>query len=81
MPRQANNVKNEPWHACAVCGWDWPLSELRWQRGALRCPLHFHNPDIWWRDRLIQHILSHGQEEELAVDKRLTTPQTDFMEW
>jgi hypothetical protein len=75
MPYLERHLLNSPYHYCSFC-WDrFPLSELTWQRGALRCPRDVDTMLIGDRELAIMRVLSGGDAiEELAPDKKLQAP-------
>ena len=80
MPAQANNVKWEPWHYCGVCQGQFPISQLEWQRGALRCPADFDDLTTYRRERVIAEVIARPSNE-MKPDPKLTNPQPDILEY
>jgi hypothetical protein len=81
MPYHERHLLNSPYHYCSFC-WDrFPLSELTWQRGALRCPRDVDTMLIGDRELEIMRVLNSGDQEELAPDKKLQSgSQTGIIE-
>jgi len=74
MPYLERHILNAPYHYCSFC-WDrFPLSELTWQRGTLRCPRDLDTMLIGDRELDIMRVLSSGDTQELAPDKKLQSP-------
>lgn len=75
MPYLERHLLNSPYHYCSFC-WDrFPLSELTWQRGSLRCYRDLDTMLIGDRELMIQQVLSMGDAvNELAPDKKLQSP-------
>ena len=74
MPYLERHLLNSPYHYCSFC-WDrFPLSELTWQRGALRCPRDVDTMLIGDRELSIMRVLNSGDQNELAPDKKLQSP-------
>lgn len=79
MPNQAHSgIHGNPWHSCDICGWDYHTSDLRRQpglkRGLLVCPKCYDNPETFYRDIMIQDLLSQGAENEMEVADILKEP-------
>lgn len=82
MPNQAHSgIHGIPWHTCDVCGWDYPVSQLRRQpglkRGILVCPKCYDNPLTFYRDIVIQDTLSQSADQEMQVADILQQPIND----
>ena len=74
MPYLERHLLNSPYHYCSFC-WDrFPLSELTWQRGALRCYRDLDTMLIGDRELAIMRVLSSGDQQELAPDRKLQNP-------
>lgn len=81
MPYYERHLLNSPYHYCSFCWRRFPLSQLTWQRGALRCPQDLDTMLIGDRELSIQRVLSSGDTQELAPDKKLQSPsQTGVIE-
>ena len=82
MPNQSHSgIRGIPWHSCDVCGWDYPTSQLQRQpglkRGLLVCPKCWDDPLSFYRDIIIQDVLSQNADEEMEVAPILKEPIND----
>jgi hypothetical protein len=82
MPNQAHSgIHGDPWHACDICGFDWPTSKLTRQPGLKRslivCPHCRDNPLTYYRDIVIEDNLSQSADGEAEVAPILTEPLSD----
>ena len=76
MPFLERHILNSPYHYCSFC-WDrFPLSELTWQRGSLRCYRDLDTMLIGDRELEIMRVLQSGDTQELAPDRKLQSPNT-----
>jgi hypothetical protein len=72
MPNQSHSgIHGDPWHLCDRCGQDYRTSQLRRQpglkRGLLVCPKCYDNPLTFYRDIVVQDVLSQSADEEMQV--------------
>lgn len=82
MPNQAHSgIHGDPWHTCDRCGQDYHTSQLRRQpglaRGILVCPKCYDDPLTFYRDIVIQDILTQSSEHEMEVAEILREPIND----
>jgi len=82
VPNQCHSgIHGDPWHSCDICGQDYHTSKLRRQpglrRGLLVCPKCWDNPLTFYRDIVIQDVLSQSADEEMEVAPILKEPIND----
>lgn len=82
MPNQCHSgVRGDPWHDCDVCGVSYRCSQLRRQaglkRGLLVCRKCYDNPTSFYRDNVIQEVLSQNADTEMAIADILKEPNSN----
>ena len=75
---RTDNVKHEGWHLCGRCGEQYPMSQLTWQIGSLRCPPCYDDPLTVLpsiRDERIARVLQYvPQGGEPEIEPKLRQP-------
>lgn len=74
MPYLERHLLDSSYHYCSFCWRRFRLSELTWQRGALRCPIDVDTMLIGDRELSIIRVLNSGDQQELAPDRKLMSP-------
>lgn len=82
MPNQAHSgIHGDPWHACDICGQDYRVSKLKRQvglrRGLLVCPKCWDDPTSFYRDIVIQDVLTQSADQEMQIADKLKEPISD----
>lgn len=57
-----------PWANCDVCGDTFRVTDLKRQKGVLKCPFDFDDTIVETRDAIIDSVLSSNEEEPRTAD-------------
>lgn len=81
MPNQSHSgVLISPWTRCGVCGRDFRHSDLRVQRGVFKCVDCHDNPIMFYREEIIQEVLSQNEREMQPVtfEREFNDPEEEM---